>query len=397
MTIRQSSNDRLSTGVLLVLAVGTFIVGTDGFVLSGLLPVIAHDLRVSESVAGQLTTTFALTYAVASPLIAAATGRWDRKTLLAGGLGLFTIGMAGQALAGDYSTMMISRILAAVGAAAFQANAYVVAGALASDSRRGRALATVAGGMSVSMVLGVPIGVFFAHDLGWRAVMWAIGAIALLGALAMPILPSVHVPPVSLKARMSVLVRPSVLKVLLVTVLGISAAFTVFVYLPLVVAPSASGTVLSWVLVGYGIGQVTGNNLSGRWTDRFGTDRVRMLSLAGMCVGMALLTVGAQTLVSTIVVVAVIGAFAGMMMVPQQHRLFAIAPDAPTVALSLNGSAIYLGGALGSAFGGLILSDIGVLWLTLAGALVALCGLGFAYAYRHGKAVINRTAPVNVG
>ncbi|TCO55018.1 MFS transporter [Actinocrispum wychmicini] len=387
MTIRRPSNDRLSTNILVVLAIGTFIVGTDGFVLNGLLPVIAHDLRVSESAAGQLTTSFALTYAIASPLIAAATGRWDRRTLLAGGLALFTVGMAGQALAADYTTMVLSRILAAVGAAAFQANAYVVAGALASDARRGRALATVAGGMSVSMVLGVPIGVFFAHDLGWRAVMWAIGGISLLGALAMPSLPSVRVPAVTLKVRLSVLVRPAVLKVLLVTVLGISAAFTVFVYLPLVVAPSATGTVLSWVLVGYGIGQVAGNNMSGRWTDRFGTDRVRMISLAGMGLGMALLTVGAQTLVGTILVVAAVGTFAGMIMVPQQHRLFAIAPDAPTVALGLNGSAIYLGGALGSAFGGLILIDPGVAWLPLAGALVALCSLGFAYVYRHNRVV----------
>ena len=66
MTIRRSSNDRL--GVLLVLAVGTFTVGTDGFVLNGLLPTIAADLHVTESVAGQLSTVFALTYAVASPV-----------------------------------------------------------------------------------------------------------------------------------------------------------------------------------------------------------------------------------------------------------------------------------------------------------------------------------------
>src|SRR6266496_2202061 len=127
MTIRQPSNGRL--GALLVLAVGTFTVGTDGFVLNGLLPTIAADLHVSVSTAGQLTTIFALAYAISSPLIAAFTGGWDRRLLLAGGMVLFTVGMAGQALGTTFAVVAVARLLAAVGAAAFQSNAYVLAGA----------------------------------------------------------------------------------------------------------------------------------------------------------------------------------------------------------------------------------------------------------------------------
>ena len=59
VTFRRPSNN------LLVLAVGVFAVGTDGFVLNGLLPTIARDLHVSVSTAGQLTTIFAATYAIA--------------------------------------------------------------------------------------------------------------------------------------------------------------------------------------------------------------------------------------------------------------------------------------------------------------------------------------------
>jgi DHA1 family inner membrane transport protein len=387
MTIRRPSNDRLSTGVLLVLAVGTFIVGTDGFVLNGLIPTIARDLGVSESAAGQLSTTFALTYAIASPLIAAATGAWDRKTLLGGGLALFTVGMAGQALATSYSVMVFSRILAAIGAAAFQANAYVVAGALAAPERRGRALATVLGGMSVSIVLGVPIGVFAAQDLGWRAVMWAIGGAAVLVALTIPMLPSVRVPPVSLRNRLSVLIRPAVTRVLLVTVIGSAAMFAVFVYMPIIVRPSATGAVLSWVLVAYGIGQVTGNSLAGRWTDKFGPDRVLLISLGGSAVALAVLAAVVQSLAGTLVVAAFVGAAFGMLIVPQQHRLFGIAPDASTVAVSLNGSAIYLGGGLGAAAGGIVLANANATWIPLTGTLVALIGLAFTLAHRRAPAM----------
>ncbi|WP_246257709.1 MFS transporter [Amycolatopsis anabasis] len=369
-------------GVLLVLAVGTFTVGTDGFVLNGLLPSIARDLNVSESTAGQLTTIFAITYAIASPLIAAATGDWDRRRLLGGGLVLFTIGMAGQALGTTYAVVAVSRVLAAVGAAAFQSNAYVVAGALATDDRRGRALATVSAGMSTSAVLGVPIGVLAGQGLGWRPVMWAIGVAGVLVAVAIPLLPAVHVPPVRLRARLSVLIRPAVAKVLVVTVVGAVATFAVFVYLPLIVAPSATGAALSWVLVALGAGQVAGNSLAGRWTDRFGPGPVRLLSLGGSVVTCAILNVAAPSLPGVLLLALVSGAAGGMLMVPQQHRLFSVAPDAPTVALGLNGSAIYLGGGLGSAAGGAVLATAGVDWLAPAGALLAAIALTLACVYR---------------
>lgn len=386
MTIRRSSNDRL--GALLVLAVGTFTVGTDGFVLNGLLPTIAADLHVSVSTAGQLTTIFALTYAISSPLIAAFTGGWDRRLLLVGGMALFTVGMAGQALGTTFAVVAIARLLAAVGAAAFQSNAYVLAGALSSDERRGRALATVAAGMSVSMVVGVPIGVVAGTWFGWRAVMWGIGVVAVVVALLIPILPEVRVPAAGLRARLSVVVRPPVARVLIVTVLALLATFTALVYLPVLLAPVASGATLSWVLVASGVGQVIGNLVAGRTTDRLGPARVAAVSLAGTTVMLLVLDLGALTLPTAVLTSLLSGAFSGMLMVPQQHRLFSLAPDSPTVALGLNGSAIYIGGALGSALGGAVLAGAGVWWLGPVGALSAVTALTLS--------LTSRRAPVPV-
>jgi len=378
MTIRRSSNDRLGLGALLVLAVGTFTVGTDGFVLNGLLPTIAADLRVSEAVAGQLTTVFAVIYAISSPLIAAFTGRLDRRWVLGAGMVLFTIGMAGQAIGESFAVVAVARVLAALGAAAFQSNAYVLAGALASDERRGRALATVSNGMSVSMVLGVPIGVLAGNWFGWRAVMWGIGVIAVLVAVLIPLIPEVRLPAAGLRARLAVVVRPPIARVLLVTILGTVAGFTVFVYLPVLVAPVASGAVLSWVLVGSGIGQVAGTTFTGRATDRLGPARVLALSLAGTAVVLTVLDFAVLSLPGALLLAFFSGVFGGMLMVPQQHRLFTLAPDAPTVALGLNGSAIYVGGALGSAVGGVVLAAAGPSWVGPAGALAAVGALGVA-------------------
>ncbi|MBB5853511.1 MFS transporter [Amycolatopsis umgeniensis] len=376
MTIRRSSNDRLALGALLVLAVGTFTVGTDGFVLNGLLPTIAADLRVSEAAAGQLTTVFAVTYAISSPLIAAFTGRLDRRWVLGAGMVLFTIGMAGQAVGESFAVVAVARVLAALGAAAFQSNAYVLAGALASDERRGRALATVSAGMSVSMVVGVPIGVLAGTWFGWRAVMWGIGAVAVVVALLVPLLPGVRMPTVSLRDRLAVVVRPPIARVLGVSVLGTAAGFAAFVYLPVLVAPVATGAMISWLLIGFGIGQILGNAFAGRATDSLGPARVRAISLVGTVATLALLDVAVLSLPGTLVLALASGTFGGMLMVPQQHRLFSLAPDAPTVALGLNGSAIYAGGALGAALGGVVLSSAGVWWVAPVAAFVAL--LAFA-------------------
>jgi predicted MFS family arabinose efflux permease len=202
--------------------------------------------------------------------------------------------------------------------------------------------------------------------------MWLIAGIALLVAVATAALPKVTLPAASLRTRLAVLTRPAVAATLAVTVLGFLAMFTAFVYLPVIAAPSVHGATISWVLAAFGCGQVFGNWWSGRCTDRFGPGTVRLVGLTGTVVALAVLELGVRTLPTTLVVAVVSGAFFGMVFVPQQHRLFTLAPDAPTVALGLNGSAIYVGAGLGSALGGITLATAGVRWVAPVGALVAV-------------------------
>lgn len=121
---------------LLALSVGTFTLGVDGFVLCGLLPQVSASLHVSPSTAGQLTTLFALVYALSSPLIAAAAGAWDRRRLLVVGMAVFMAGIVVQATGPSFAVVAAGRILAALGAAAYQATAYSTAGILSDDEHR---------------------------------------------------------------------------------------------------------------------------------------------------------------------------------------------------------------------------------------------------------------------
>ena len=64
---------------LLVLALGMFALGTDSFVMAGILPQVAHAFRVPIGAAGQVTTVYAITYALMAPTVAAIAARVPRK------------------------------------------------------------------------------------------------------------------------------------------------------------------------------------------------------------------------------------------------------------------------------------------------------------------------------
>lgn len=101
---------------LLPLALATFAVGTDGYVIAGLLPAIAADLTVSTPAAGQLVTVFALTLAISAPITGALTGSLDRRSALLIALAVFVIGNAATALGTGYEVVMAARVVTAVGA-----------------------------------------------------------------------------------------------------------------------------------------------------------------------------------------------------------------------------------------------------------------------------------------
>ena len=344
----------LRTADLITLSIGTFTLGVDGFVLSGLLPQVAASLHVTVSTAGQLTTLFALVYAVSSPVIAAAAGAWDRRALLTAGMGVFVAGMIVQATGPDFAAVAIGRVLAALGAAAYQATAYSTAGILSDDSRRARSLAVVAGGSSVAIVAGLPFGILVGQTWGWRTAMWVLVALAVMSALAVWLLPPVHAPRLSLRERGRALTDRRVLGILAGTVTVLTPVFLVIAYLPAIMRTSGAWIVVA--MLGYGAGQVTGTAGVPRLIRRRGARAALVCGACGITAATAILAATRATDATAVLTMAVLGFSAGLTIVPQQHRLFAAVPKLAPVAVGLNGSGIYIATALGAAAGGAALA-----------------------------------------
>lgn len=376
----RSASGNLGTGGLLILAVGTFTIGVDGFVLSGLLPQVSADLRVSPSTAGQLTTLFAVVYALGSPVIAALTGSWDRRTLLAAGMAVFIVGMLLQAVGSNFATVASGRVVAALGAAAYQANAYATAGLLSDDAHRARSLAIVAGGSSLALVAGLPFGILVGQTWGWRNAMWILVALAAISGLSVAMLPAVRAPLTGLRDRMRVLSDPRVAGILLGTVTVMTPSFLVIAYLPTIL--NASGALVVVAILAFGSGQVLGTAAVPQLIHRRSALFALLVGACGVTAFAATLAATRTTGAAAVVTMAALGLGVGLTIVPQQHRLFALVPAMAPVALGLNGSAIYVASALGAALGGAVLALTGATALAPAAVVVGLLAITIASAVR---------------
>jgi len=363
-----------------LLAAGAFTVGTSGYILSGLLPAVSRELDVSLSTAGQLLTVFALSYAVAAPVLAALTGRWNRRQLLVVALVVSAIGNVLSALAPNYPLLLVARVISALGAAAYTPAATLVATALTTPEHRGRAVATVFGGLTFSLIIGVPAGSLLGGSIGYQGVFAAVGALSLVAAVIVRLgVPQVAAPPVvTIRERFAVAADRRVLPVLGMTVLACLAAFGVFTYISPLLAATAGihGTVISLLLFAYGVGGAVGNSLGGRLTDRFGSQRLLVVIFAVFITVLVTLPLTATTTITAGIALFVWGLFTWSVNPPIQNWLIELAPTNSGLLLSLNASAIYLGVGISGVFGGLIIDNVGITLLPPIAGVLALAAFG---------------------
>lgn len=356
---------------LLALAAGTFAVGTETFVIAGILPEVAASLGVPVPTAGTLVTAFALTYAVSSPVLATLLGNVPRRTLLLGALGGFALANLVAAAAQTFAVLMAARIAMGVCAGLITPTANAIAVALAAPERRGRALAFVTGGLTLAMTIGVPLGTTVAVLGSWRLsflLVAALGAAAFVGVLV-GLRQPIPLAVTTLRQRFSVARRPGVARALLMTVVWALGVFCFYTYLAVFLDRHAgiAGYGVSATFVLFGALGALGNSIGGRLSDRFGPvatlrGSLSVLAFSVASLGLVAAVLPPATAIVPIVLLVGLWAFSGWAgNAPQASRLAGLAADAPSVALSLNASALYIGTAAGAALGAMALRH-GEVW-----------------------------------
>ncbi len=379
---------------LLILALGMFALGTDSFVVAGILPMVAQSMDVTVAVAGQMVTVYAISYALLSPVVAAAAARWSRKSLLLGGLGVFIAGNVMTALAPTLTLLLTSRLVAGLGAAMFSPTATAAGASLVPPEQRGRALAVIIAGLSSATALGSPIGTVLGGLGDWRITMWFVAALGLLSAVGIwALLPHIPTPaPVSLRQRLAPMADSRVALTLLTTLSAYGGLFIVYTYVGVTFdrVTHGSGNVLAGLLLVWGVAATAGNIVLGRLTDRMGSRRIINGAILAATINFVLLPWSSAHLATAILALVVWGVCGWGMLVPQQHRLLGIFPAMGPLLMGLNSAALYLGVSASGILGGVGITFLDKYQLGLFGA--CFLALSFVFAESAHRLIVRRSA-----
>ncbi|WP_421759314.1 MFS transporter [Devosia sp.] len=381
---------------LVWLALGTFAIGVEGFVIATLLPAISTDLGVSISQAGYLVFAYAIAYAIGSPVLSAVTGQFDRRALLAVVAVVFGSGALFAALSQGYGMLLLARVIIAACAGLYAATAQATAVSLAPVERRARAVSLVVAGTTMAVAFGAPIGALVSGVAGWRGTYFAIAVVGYLTAIAIWfMLPAgIKGDRRSIGERLAVLSVPGILPALLTILLYMVGPFAAFVYLGPITTKGmglAPG-LLPYVMLSFGVGAAIGNTLGGQLADRLGATRTVVFASVASAVMLVLLSAIPMLPAGVVgpvyfIFMFVWGVVAWTFLPAQVSRLVAMAPTSAPLALSLNASSLYLGTALGAVVGGQVIEQLGVNEIGLVAAAFPVLALLVLYASRPSRAL----------
>lgn len=382
---------------LFALAVSAFAIGTTEFVIVGLIPEMARDLAVTIPTAGLLVSLYALAITLGAPTVTALTGRLPRRPLAIGLMAIFAGGNLIAAFAPGYGVLLAGRIVTGIAHGVFFSIGATVATSLVDKSRSSQAVSLMFAGLTVAMVIGVPFGTFVGQHFGWRApflAVAALGAISVFGLRAWLPKTIPHTPPAGLLSQLSLLGRPRLLAMYLVTVFGFGGSFVVFTYLsPLMTGVTHVGeATVSLALMLFGVATVLGNLFGGRLADRIGSEPALGIVLTGLILSLATLPFTAGNVTGIFVNLFTWGVFAFAVSPIVQAGVVSTAeaevPDAVGTASGFNIAAFNLGIAGASFIGGILVDGPGVLstpWAAVALVVMALLIVGWLLRQRHSR------------
>jgi len=341
------------------LVLAAFAIGTTEFVIMGLLPDVAADLAVTIPQAGLLVSSYAMGVVVGGPILAVATsGLPERRTLL-GLFGLFITGNLLCALAPGYAMLTVARVITAFAHGTFLGVGAVVAMDLAPAPRRAEAVGYLFSGITLANVIGVPAGIALGHAFGWRWTFGAVAALAIVaaGLLALSLPAATARPPKSVLEELKGLRGAPFWTALALTVACSGTLLCLFTFITpfLLEVTRVSHSQVTQILLLYGIGLTFGTVGGGRLAARSLLRPIAWGLTLAMGILLAMPYLG-QHLGSCALGLFFWGMISFGLCPILQTLVMAHAPDAPTLASTLNQSAFNLGNALGASVGSLALS-----------------------------------------
>ncbi|WP_338117906.1 MFS transporter [Pantoea anthophila] len=346
---------------------------------AGLLPDISQGLGVSQVMAGQLVSLYALGSLLAAIPLTVLTSGWRRKKVLLLAIGIFVIFNTITTFSASYWLTLAARFMSGVAAGLAWGMLAGYARRLVSPDLQGRALAIAMVGIPVALSLGTPAGSWLGNMLGWRVAFGVMAALAIVlfiwAWVAVPDLPGQKADrrlPVWQVFRM-----PGVRPVLAVIFLWMTAHNILYTFIGPFLALSGLSNAVGLILLVFGLAALTGIGMTGIWVDRH-LRRLVLLSLAALAAVSVVLAMGMREQIVIFLAVIVWGWSFGGASTQMQTAAADSAGNHVDVVQAMVTTAWNLAIASGGILGGLLLNRAGA--ASFPWALMALMAVAFVIA-----------------
>jgi len=352
-----------------------FLVGTELFVVSPLLPLISADFQSSPALVGLSVAIFALTYMISAPVFGRLADRIGRRQVLIYCLCAFAAANLLTAAAGNLPCLLAARLLAGAVAAGVSPSVYALVAGIAPLDRSATWLGVVVSGLLVSLAIGAPIGGMAGAAVGWPSVFLALAAASLaLAWLNAQIWPQEDIG-YNVTARAEGMSLLAFAPRLGPMVAWSAALYGMYTYLGVGLASSGqSAGQIAEVIAIYGCGAIVGVLIGGRASDILGVQSAIGLSLAGLGASFLLLRFALDEGVMIDFAFGFVSAVAQTFFPAQQSSLANDFPERRATVLAWNSSALFLGISLGSLIGGQVVAVGGFATNLTISALIAAGG-----------------------
>ena len=378
---------------VVILIASSFMLGMSEFIVVGILPDIAADLKISEVTVGNLVSLFAFVYAPVTPLGSALSARFPRFATHLTLIGIFLAGNLLCAFAPNYAVLVVARIMIALVSGTLVAVAMTYAPDVTTDRFRTKFIAWVFSGFSIASVVGVPVGTWVANTFGWRWAFHMINVLTIVLIIGMVmVLPrNSHIVKIGFLPQFRLFFDRRIQLGVLDVVCGAAASYVFYTYLTPIMRDEVHvpEQYLSVGLVIFGAACLWSNLYGGKLADRGrGVEpltHIRPIYCAH-AVLMASLVVAHWVPVYGALLLVVLGMFMYLQNSASQVLYMDVAsqshPGSLNLAASLNSMSFNIGIAIGSAVGGLINGHFGLMWLGPVGALFLVCAIAITTMLR---------------
>lgn len=360
---------------LLAFTLAGFITIMTETIPAGLLPLISRDLKITEALAGQLVSVYALGSVMASIPVIAATRSWSRRPLFLMAIsGLFIFNTI-TAISSSYIVVLVARLIAGMSAGIIWGVLAGYARNMVSAHLQGRALAIVGVGQPIALCMGLPLGTWLGGILGWRGVF---GIISLL-ALFLLIWIRVAIPNFSgqiFEKRQSIkeiFLSSGIRSVLLVIFMWILAHNVLYTFISPYLNSVGLGDRVDLVLLLFGVSSIIGIWVTGLWVDK-SLRFLTLLSLAGFTVAAILIGLGGTGNYTWLILsgITLWGITFGGAPTLLQTAIADTAGDSADVAQSMLVTVFNLAVAGGGLLGGILLQKISPSLFTIAMCILSI-------------------------